>query len=201
MLRRFFSLATAFLYSFCAFAQSGESDMAKAFRRGLEAAEEKRVRYLDPKVSISGSLYTDSAYGFQFRFDPGDSIINKSANGQMVVIVENRLFYARLNSVDAGTGLSDYAKAQREYSKDNMPPGATRYKVSKLSQEDYTYKYTIRYVSADGLATISSIRMKYAQRKYGYLKIAGLFPDDADAPAKQERLDRLMRVLETFSAP
>ncbi len=182
-----------------AIAQSGESEMVKAFRKGLEDAEQNRVRYLNPKVSINGSLYTDSAYGFSFRFDPGDSIINKSSNGQMVVILENHLFYVRMNSVDARTGLSDYAKAQRELTKDKAPEGATHYKVSKLSQEDYTYKYNVHYVSKDGLSVVSSIRMKYAQRKYGYLKIAGLFPDDADAPVKEERLDRLMRILETFS--
>lgn len=183
------------------YAQTGESDMAKAFRKGLEDAEQNRIRYLSPRATINGSLYTDSAYGFNFRFDPGDSIVNRSANGQMVVIIENRLFYVRINSVDAGSGLVDYAKAQREQSKDKEPDGASHYKVSKLSQEGYTYKYNVRYVAKDGLATVSSVRMKYAQHKYGYLKIVGLFPDDAEAPAKDERLDRLMRVLETFSTP
>jgi hypothetical protein len=198
MIKTFLFLLYFTVITLNSLAQQGESDLEKNFRKGLRAAEENYIRTLQPKVYRDGSLYIDSAYGFRLRTDPGDSVIDNSSNGQMLIIIENHLFYARINSVSAGTSLKDYAKEQRDGSKKNVPEGLSHYKVSKLSDENYTYKYTVHYVSKDGLPTVSAVQMKYAQHRYRYLKIVALYPDDMSAAAQEERLDRLMRVLDTF---
>lgn len=176
-----------------------EESMADAFRRGLKESEEKRIRDLQPTPLINGSLFTDSAYFFKFRFNVGDSILDKSSNGQVIVIIQSKMFYARINSVSTSASVKDYAKQQRKYASEHPAEGATKYKVSKLREDQYRYSYDVKYISKDGMSMVSTVRIMYAQHKYSMFKIAAVFPDDENAAAQQEHVDYIMHTLEAFS--
>lgn len=199
----FVLLVGCITFSVKSYSQDDQESIRRAFQKGAEETEAKRISNLQPKVFINGSLYTDSAYQFQFRTNLNDSVVNRSNNGQVLVNIYNNHFYLRMNSV-TGVELKKYAKEQYELTKKNTPAGATNFKLGKLKYDYDLYKgygFTVSFTSKEGVATKILIRMVGTFYKYALIKMVALFPEDEVAAKKEDDLNWQARSVTTFYNP
>ncbi|MEP6673959.1 MAG: hypothetical protein ABJA78_02345 [Ferruginibacter sp.] len=168
------------------------ADLARRWRASMDAAEQQRIDGIKPNPFITGSHYVDSAYRIGFYFSPGDSISNKSGGGTTQIVISNKFYYMRMSTVNISMAVKNYADKQHDDTKSHTPEGITNYKVGKLKkgENQYCFCYSFRttYTDKYGKDMIAVIRMQYGTNS-SIIKFAATFPDDADAAAKETKLN------------
>ena len=176
-------------------------DLARRWAQSMDAAEHNRVAAIRPDVHISGSHYVDSAYHIGFYFAPGDSIVNKSANGEASILVTNSFYFLRMKTLSFDHSEETLAKAMHQEAKDKVPAGVTNYKVGKLRKGENQYcncwTYEKHYTDRTGQDVVSVIRIQYGSMSK-VIVMNLIFPDDEKAAQKIAKLNSFASSVSLF---
>ena len=168
------------------------ADLARRWRSSMEEADRQRISGIKPGPVITGNHYVDTAYKIGFYFSPGDSIINRSANGAALITIAHGFYYMRLSSVHNNMAVKTYAEAQRDESKEKEPTGVTHYKVGKLKADDnpyhMAYTYRITFTDKQGQDMVIIVRIQYGTTETK-VKLAATFPNDTEAPNMEQKVN------------
>ncbi len=168
------------------------ADLARKWRASMEEADRQRISGIKPGPVITGNHYVDTAYKIGFYFSPGDSIINRSANGMALITIAHGFFYLRMSSVHNSSAVKTFAEQQHDESKEKEPADIKHYKVGKLMKDDnpyhMAYTYRITFTDKQDLDMEVFIRIQYGASETK-VKLAATFPNDADAPKKEQKVN------------
>jgi hypothetical protein len=195
----FLNLRYPLVWLFCLSALPGFSqtndenaDVARKWRASMEEADRQWISGIKPGPVITGTHYVDTAYKIGFYFSPGDSIVNRSANGMALITIAHGFFYMRMSSVHNSSAVKTYADQQRDESKEKEPAGVKHYKVSKLMTDDnpyhMAYTYRITFTDKQDQDMVVFVRIQYGTSGTK-VKLAASFPNDADAPKKEQKVN------------
>ena len=185
--------------SFLGYAQDKEQeDLARRWAQSLDEADHNRVSAIRSSIHISGSHYVDSAYHIGFYFAPGDSIVNRSENGEASFLITNSFYLLGMKTLSFNHSEETLAKAMHKDAKDKVPAGLTNYKVGKLHKGENLYSsYEKRYTNSKGQDLVSVVRVQYGSMSKVILMIL-ILPNDDKVVQKIAKLNSFASSVSLF---